>query len=141
MHDHGCTDPHSLVHSTGEFKRITVQHTVTVIQTYLLHDLSGTFPDFFFADFLMFGYCLMYLCSNCPNGTQCSFTVLEDHSDLCSQKLTEFFFAHVCKVLTFVPDITSCNQTFLSQEPHDCLDNRAFAASGLAHDSKDFALL
>ena len=54
MHDHGCTDPYSLIHSTGEFKRIAFQHTVTVIQTNLLHDLSCTFPDFLLADFLMF---------------------------------------------------------------------------------------
>ena len=54
MHDHGCTDPYSLIHSTGEFKRVAVQHTVTVIQTNLLHDLSCTFPDFLLADFLMF---------------------------------------------------------------------------------------
>ena len=50
MHDHSCTDSHSLVHSTRKFKRITVQHAVTVVQSNLLHDLSCSFPNFLLAD-------------------------------------------------------------------------------------------
>ena len=53
MHDHGCTDSYSLVHSSGKFKRITVQHTFTVVQTNLLHNLSCTFPCLLSAYLLM----------------------------------------------------------------------------------------
>ena len=140
MHDHGCTDTHTLIHSTRKFKRVTVQYTVSVLQTDFFHKGSGTLTCFFYCYFLMFGYCFMDLHANCPYRTQGRLTVLKYHTDLCPQIFAEIFLTHLCKILSFIPDIASGNHTFFSQKAHDRLDDRTFSTAGLSHDSKDFPL-
>ena len=62
MQDHGRTDSHSLVHSTRKFKRVAVQHTVTVIQT----DFFIISPARFRTSFLLIFSCsdtASYICA------------------------------------------------------------------------------
>ena len=141
VHDHCSTDTHTLIHTPGKFKRITVQNTFIIIHTDFLHNLPCTSSSFFFRYSLMFGHRFMYLNPDFSYRAKCRLAVLKYHSNFCSQISAEFLFAHVGKIFTFIPDISFCYQTFLSQKSHDSFNDRTFSASGFSYDPKDFSLL
>ena len=140
MHDHSRTDTHTLIHAPRKFKRITVQHTFIIIHTDFLHNLPRTYPGFFFRYFFMCRYSFMYLHTDFAHRAKRRLTVLKYHSDFCSQISAEFLLTHICEIFPLIPDITLCNQTFLSQKSHNGSNDRTFSASGFSYNAEDLSL-